>query len=125
MRFTKTFSEINKDSVDIAGGKGASLGEMTHAGIPVPPGYVVLADAFERFLEETDINVEIDAILDKVDTRKVHTVEDASEQIQAIIKNAKMPSDIAKEIQIGFKKLGAKYVAVRSSATSEDSAAAA
>lgn len=108
-----------------AGGKGASLGEMMQAGIPVPPGFVILSSAFEKFLEETDLNVEIDSILHTVNHKEIHTVENASERIKALILGAKMPKDIAIEIQNFFKKLGAKYVAVRSSATAEDSASAA
>ena len=50
--FVLPFSKINKKSVSIAGGKGASLGEMTKAKLPVPPGYVVLASAFEAFLQQ-------------------------------------------------------------------------
>jgi len=123
--FTKPFSKISKYDAAIAGGKGASLGEMTQASISVPPGFVVLSGAFERFIEETDLNVEIDAKLHKVDHNAMHTVEEASEKIQALILQTKMPQDIADEIQKEFKKLGAKYVAVRSSATAEDSSSAA
>lgn len=123
--FTKTLREIDKQDVRIAGGKGASLGEMTRAGIPVPPGFVVLARAFERFLEETDLNVEIDAMLHTVNHREMHTIEHASEKIQAMILKARMPENIASEIRKGFKKLGAQFVAVRSSATAEDSSEAA
>lgn len=122
--FTKLFSQISKMDAAIAGGKGASLGEMMQAGIPVPPGFIILANAFERFLEETDLNVEIDAILDSVNTKEMHTVEDASEKIQAMVLNVKMPADIATEIIDFYKKLDARYVAVRSSATAEDSASA-
>lgn len=122
---TKNFQQLSKSDAQIAGGKGASLGEMTNAGIPVPPGFVVLSDAFEQFLAETDLNVEIEAILKTVDNQKMHTVENASEEIQALILQAKMPEDIAKEIQENFKKLDAKFVAVRSSATAEDGAEAA
>jgi len=125
MKFIKNFSELGKNDASIAGGKGAPLGEMTQAGIPVPPGYVILANAFEQFIDETDINIEIEAILKKVDSREVHTVEDASEKIQTLIKEAKMPGDLKKNILIEFEKLGAKYVAVRSSATAEDSSSAA
>ncbi|MEX0924682.1 MAG: PEP/pyruvate-binding domain-containing protein [Candidatus Paceibacterota bacterium] len=121
MTHTAPFSELNKGSVDKAGGKGASLGEMTQAGIPVPPGFVVLADAFERFIEETDINVEIDNILHEVDPQVMHTVENASEQIQGLIKEREMPDDLREEILSEFDKLGADFVAVRSSATAEDS----
>jgi len=108
-----------------AGGKGASLGEMTQAGILVPPGFVILSNAFEQFLKETDLNVEIDAILDSVDQKEMHTVENASEKIQALILSAKMPEDIATKVTEFYKELNAQYVAVRSSATAEDSASAA
>jgi pyruvate, water dikinase len=123
--FTKTFKQINRKSVKIAGGKGASLGEMTQAKIPVPPGFVVLASAFEMFLKETDLNIEIEAILRKVNHKDISSVEGASEEIQGLILKAKMPKDIAVEIAKEFKKLKSKFVAVRSSATAEDSSTAA
>lgn len=120
MELTRNFKKIAKEDAIIAGGKGASLGEMTQAGIPVPPGFVVLSTTFDQFLKDSDLAQEIDAILDKVDHKEIHTVEGASENIQALIKNAKMPENIAKEIKEQFKKLDSKYVAVRSSATAED-----
>ena len=125
MELIRDFNKINKDDADIAGGKGASLGEITQSGIPVPPGFVILSIAFEKFLEETDLNVEIDSILHSVSHKEIHTIENASEKIKALILRAKMPKDIAKEIQKFFEKLNAKYVAVRSSATAEDSSTAA
>ncbi len=125
MELLRDFKKINKNDADLAGGKGASLGEMTNAGISVPPGFVILSDAFERFIEETDLNVEIDSILHKVDHKEIHTVDKASEEIQALILEAEMPKDIEVEIKKHFKKLGAEFVAVRSSATAEDSATAA
>jgi len=98
---------------------------MTQAGIPVPQGFVILSNAFDRFLEETDLNVEIDSVLDTVDIKEVHTVENASEKIQAMILSKEIPEDIKIEILKFYKKLNCKFVAVRSSATSEDSASAA
>ncbi|MEK7478479.1 MAG: PEP/pyruvate-binding domain-containing protein [Patescibacteria group bacterium] len=125
MELIRDFKQINKNNASIAGGKGASLGEMTQAGIPVPPGFVILSASFEKFLEETDLDVEIDSILHTVNHKEIHTVENASEKIQALIIGADMPKDIEKEIKKYFKKLNTKYVAVRSSATAEDSASAA
>ena len=125
MEFVRAFSQIGKNDTAIAGGKGASLGEMIQAGIPVPEGFVVLSSAFERFLEKADLNAEIDAVLHKVDHEKMHTVENASVNIRDLILTAKMSNDIGAEIRKHFKKLCAKYVAVRSSATSEDSKSAA
>src|SRR4030042_259497 len=119
-----TFENLSSKDVGIAGGKGASLGEMTRAGIPVPPGFVVLSSAFEKFLEETDLNVEIDSILHTVNHKEIHTVENASEKISALIMATEMPKDIADEVKNFFKKLNTKYVAVRSSATAQDSSRA-
>ena len=59
---------------------------MTQAGITVPPGFVILADAFDSFLHQAEIHTEIDAILHKVDHKAMHTVEQASEEIKAIIR---------------------------------------
>ena len=114
MKYIKPFSKIAKEDVEIAGGKGASLGEMTQANIPVPKGFVILSSAFDRFIEETDLNVEINAVLNEVDVDKVHTVENASEKIQAMILSKEMPEDIGKEIEKDFKKLDCDFVAVRS-----------
>lgn len=125
MEFIREFATISKNDSAIAGGKGASLGEMTQALIPVPPGFVVVSEAFEHFLSETDLGVEIDAILKTVKHEQMHTVEQASEKIHALIVNATMPADIAIAVSASFKKLGAEFVAVRSSATAEDSASAA
>ncbi|MBT4824598.1 hypothetical protein HN695_05815 [Candidatus Woesearchaeota archaeon] len=125
MKHIKDFSDITKKDVNLAGGKGASLGEMTKAGFNVPPGFVVIADAFDRFLDETDLIVEVGAALDEVDKEVMHTIENASEKIQALINNTEIPKDIADEIVEEFNSLGTKFVAVRSSATAEDSARAA
>jgi pyruvate, water dikinase len=125
MELLRDLKNIGKSDVVLAGGKGASLGEMTQVEILVPPGFVVLASAFEKFLEETDLNVEIDSILDSVNHKEMHTIENAAEKIKALIIQAEMPRDIAEAIQKFFKNLDSKYVAVRSSATAEDSASAA
>lgn len=122
--FTKNFKQLTKNNKNIAGGKGASLGEMVNNKIPVPPGFVVLANSFDKFLEETDLNVEIEAIVKKVNHKDINSVEMASEKIRNLILNAEFPKDIAREIQKEFAKLNAKHVAVRSSATAEDSSIA-
>ncbi|MFT5280970.1 MAG: phosphoenolpyruvate synthase/pyruvate phosphate dikinase, partial [Flavobacteriaceae bacterium] len=122
MKYTRNFKELTKDDAHIAGGKGASLGEMLNNNIPVPDGYVVTADTFDQFLAETDLTQELQAILTTVDTKAIHTVEHASDQIQTLIKSVQMPEDIAIEVMAQFKDLNAEYVAVRSSATAEDGA---
>ncbi|MBU2235907.1 hypothetical protein KKA01_02495 [Patescibacteria group bacterium] len=124
VKFTKTFSQLNKQSVAEAGGKGAQLGEMTTKKLPVPPGFVVLAGTFDRFLKETDLDVEIDAQLKKVNLKDINSVDRYSNVIRDLIHDFKVPEDIKKEITASFDKLKTKYVAVRSSATAEDSSIA-
>ncbi|MBU6430765.1 MAG: hypothetical protein KGJ58_01855 [Patescibacteria group bacterium] len=125
MDFIKKFGQISKLDASIAGGKGASLGEMTQAGFAVPSGFVILSSAFEKFLEENDLNIKIDTILHSINQKEMHTVENSSEKIKDLILKAKMPKDISEEIKKEFKNLKSKFVAVRSSATVEDFSSAA
>src|SRR5437868_15543230 len=105
MELTKTFQELSKGDALIAGGKGASLGEMTQAGIPVPEGFVVLSTTFDHFLQETDLAQEIETILKTVDHRAIHTVEGASEKIRGLIEGREFPKDIGEEINKEFSTL--------------------
>ena len=139
MVYIKFFKNLSKKDVQIAGGKGASLGELTKVKFPVPPGFVVLAGAFGRFLTETDLNAGILAELKKVKIEDVNSVERASVVIRDLIHDHGMPDDLQKEILKAFgelcsettssasgrtpllRKEGSGLVAVRSSATAEDS----
>lgn len=122
--FIKIFKQLSKHDVASAGGKGASLGEMMRAKMPAPNGFVILAAAFDRFLNETDLTVEIAAVLKKVNYKDINSVDKASNVIRDLIHAWAMPADIKKEVLAEFKKLKVEFVAVRSSATAEDSAVA-
>lgn len=122
--YTKRFHEISLKNVKEAGGKGASLGEMTKAKIPVPSGFVVLTMAYEKFLEEADLNVEIEAIMHKTNYKNIKIIARTSKKIRELIHDAKFPKDIRDKIKEKFSELNTKYVAVRSSATAEDSSIA-
>lgn len=122
--FTRNLNKLNYQDVAIAGGKGASLGEMVQAGIPVPPGFVILARAFAEFLAATDLVVEIAARMDKVNYNEMASIDNAAAIIRDLINSAAIPENIEKEILTEFKNLKVKYVAVRSSATAEDSVVA-
>ncbi len=123
--FTQPFKNLSGKDVMTAGGKGASLAELTHYNIPVPPGFVVLSDAYEKFLEENELSSKIENILTATDFAATESCEYASHKIQTLIVNASIPESIANEVRIGFQELNTKYVAVRSSATAEDSSSAA
>ena len=100
------------------------MGEMANAKIQVPPGFVVLASAFDRFIEETNLKEEIRARLGEVDPGDTNTVDRASNVLRDVIHDTPMPQDLTDEILKAFDELGAEHVAVRSSATAEDSAVA-
>jgi len=122
--FTKTFKNISKKDICIAGGKGASLGEMTQAKIPVPPGFIILVEAFDKFLREADLAVEIASQVKQMNCKDINSIDKASNVIRDLIHDALMPQDLEKEFLKEFKELSSKYVAVRSSATAEDSSVA-
>jgi len=122
--YIKTFSNLNKNDIAIAGGKGASLGEMTKTGINVPPGFVVLTDAFNKFLNESNLEIEIESILKKIEPGNIDLIENSSKKIMGLIKVTEFPKDIGDEIKKEFSKLNTSLVAVRSSATAEDSSTA-
>lgn len=124
MEHLRFFKDITKNNVDIAGGKGASLGEMSNAGIPVPPGFVVLANAFDRFIEETKLKEEISARLKEVNPADMNSVDRVSNVLRDVIHDTPMPKDLEEEILKSFDELNAEFVAVRSSATAEDSSIA-
>ncbi len=123
-KFIRFFPQISIKDIKIAGGKGASLGEMMHAKIPVPPGFVILISAFDKFLEETDLLVDIATVLKRINYKDIKSVDRASGETRDLIRDGKMPKDLEREFFLGFKKLKTKYVSVRSSATAEDSSIA-
>src|SRR3990167_7023493 len=97
--FIKFFKDITYKDVASVGGKGASLGEMTRSKIPVPPGFVVLAGAFDLFLKETDLGSAIESRFHRVKHHDINSVEIASEKIRAHMAQERMPKDIERQIK--------------------------
>ncbi|KKU38022.1 MAG: Phosphoenolpyruvate synthase, partial [Candidatus Amesbacteria bacterium GW2011_GWA2_47_70] len=121
MSYVKWFKDLSKEDVAIAGGKGANLGELTQAGIPVPPGFVVLSSAYYKFLEDNKLRPQIHRILATCDVLDPAQLEPAAKKIQKLMRAASVPAEVAREIFQNYAKLGSKTaVAVRSSATAED-----
>ncbi|KLK88827.1 phosphoenolpyruvate synthase [Methanoculleus sediminis] len=114
--------EIKKEDIISVGGKGASLGEMTAIGLPVPKAFVVTAQAFRRFLIETGIEEELFRRLERLDVDDNGALESVSREVQDIVLAAEMPDQIRQEIVDAYARMGADgtVVAVRSSATAED-----
>ncbi len=87
----------------------------------MPPGFVLISSAFDRFIDETDLAGEIEARLKEVNPEDINSVDKAANVIRDLIHDAALPKDLSEEILQAYQELGAAYVAVRSSATAEDS----
>jgi pyruvate, water dikinase len=139
------FSEINKDSGNVAGGKGANLAEIYNLGIKVPPGFIVTAQAYNYFIKEAGIKEKIEELLERIDYENTKQLDEITKQIRAFIEDSQFSKELEEEILEAYENLdtsnfsskekdsaldilkaGAEpiFVAVRSSATAEDLAGA-
>ena len=113
------FDEVDKNDLSLVGGKGANLGELTKAAIPVPPGFIVTTESYLLFLDESGLHQKIGEILEPLNPDDSEQLAQVSASIKKAIANAPMPQHIADEIREAYRELGG-LVAVRSSATAED-----
>lgn len=118
-------SELSVNDIEVAGGKGANLGELTEAGFKVPPGFVLTTAAYDYFLEENGLEDKLHSVLSELDETSDTSLRRVSEAIYDAFVGGKIPSDLEKTIIEEFDQLyGGKgeygLVAVRSSATAED-----
>jgi phosphoenolpyruvate synthase/pyruvate phosphate dikinase len=125
MATIKTISDLANADYRLAGGKATSLSELTKAGMPVPRGFVILSPVFESFLDESDIGGLINTTLRSVDYDSTSSIEKASQKIAKLFLIAEIPKETASTIEAAFRALKCDRVAIRSSATAEDSADAA
>jgi len=114
------FKDVGKHDTPSAGGKGANLGEMTQAQIPVPPGFIVSAQAYTRFIEQAGLRPVIEKLLSPLDYNDSAQLQRVSEEIKSLIRSTPVPQQTAAEIKKAYRQLGDGPVAVRSSATAED-----
>ncbi|WP_318566824.1 phosphoenolpyruvate synthase [Salinigranum marinum] len=113
--------EVRSDDLATVGGKAASLGELTAAGLPVPPGFVVTAGTYRTFIEDAGIDDELFAAVD-VDSEDSKALSRAHERAHELIVETPLPEDVKTEVLDAYRSIddGAAFVAVRSSATAED-----
>ncbi len=120
-KFCLTFSEICRDYVPQAGGKGANLGDMTCAGLPVPPGFVILSSAYRRIFEQGGLREQVMNILNNIDRSNAHALQEAEITIRGLFDGVVIDDELKSEILKHYHQLGDQVaVAVRSSATAED-----
>ena len=113
--------DVRSTDVDGVGGKAASLGELTAAGLPVPSGFVVTAGTYREFIEDAGIDEELFAAVD-VDHEDTDALREAHDRAHELIMQTPIPDDVREGILTAYRSLGdgERFVAVRSSATAED-----
>jgi pyruvate,water dikinase len=121
----RPFSRLSRGDVDYAGGKGANLGELTAAGFPVPPGFVIGAPAYAAFCDHGGLRTRIAARLEGLEVEDTEALDRAATDVRAMVDAEPVPDWLAQAIVEAYRELGEDVpVAVRSSATAEDTAAA-
>jgi pyruvate,water dikinase len=129
MRFVRWFEEIGAKDVALVGGKNASLGEMirnlANAGVNVPSGFAITAEAYKYLVKRAGIGQRIKDILADLDTNDLEDLADRGEKLRNLIAHARCPKELEEEIRLSYRKMEERFgrnvdVAVRSSATAED-----
>ena len=114
----KFFDELKTN--DNAGGKGKSLAKLSKSKFNVPNGFIILSDAFDEFIKENDILDKINKTLENLNEEDGENLKNSSKYICDLIEKAKINSNLEHDIIDFFRKLNTQFVAVRSSATTED-----
>lgn len=114
---------LRRDSVAVAGGKGANLGELLSGGFPVPAGFVVTAGAYVEAMDAGGVREELLRVARAVETSDPDSLQGASDRCRTLVHQASMPDDLRAAVVEAYGGLGDDaVVAVRSSATAEDAA---
>ena len=106
--FVKWFSELNKDSGPIAGGKGANLAEIFNLKTPVPPGFVITAQAYDYFIKQNNLNKKIEDLLEKISYEETKQLNETTQEIRDLIIKSKIPKEMESEILESYENLGIK-----------------
>jgi pyruvate,water dikinase len=118
------FEEITLRERAAVGGKGGSLGELTRAGIAVPPGFVLCTAAFETFMRVVEHSAPVRARVESLPAGDLEAIRAAADELRARVRATPLPEDMAVELHSAHASLVARSaradVAVRSSATTED-----
>jgi pyruvate,water dikinase len=121
--FVAPLERFSVDDVAQVGGKGANLGELLQVGLPVPPGFAITADAYLEALDEAGIRDELRDVFGSASTRE-GALADVSAELRALVSKAALPPSIQEAVLNAYHAMGHDVVvAVRSSATAEDTGA--
>ena len=116
------FGDLTLADVGEVGGKGANLGELTAAGLPVPPGFVVTAGAYRDAMVAAGVDTELAVLAASADPDDPPSLATAAAEAQRVIRSVRIPEHLVNAVRAAYRALGPTGpVAVRSSATDEDS----
>lgn len=119
MQYIRVFTELKQDQIALAGGKAASLGEMTQAGLPVPSGFCLTTEAYRAFVAANGLQEQIGRLSSQIGRDRASS-EVAVATLHTLFGAASMPEAMVEELKMAYMELGQPPVAVRSSATAED-----
>ncbi|MGO3752228.1 MAG: phosphoenolpyruvate synthase [Peptoniphilaceae bacterium] len=125
-KYIKWFDEIGKDDVNLVGGKGANLGELTSMNLPVPPGFCITASGYDKFIDYAELDEVVKFLMSSIDVEDVDSLFEASQAIRTKIIEGEIYPKLEEEVVNAYREfseaIGLKdpEVAVRSSATAED-----
>jgi pyruvate,water dikinase len=116
------FKDVGIADRPTVGGKGGSLGELTRAGIAVPPGFVVTTSAFEQFLEALEARAPVRARVEALDPSDLEAAVALSEELRRRVMEEPVPEAVGQAVRAAYAELcpADEPVAIRSSATTED-----
>jgi len=121
--YTRRFDELGKHDAATVGGKGANLGELTRAGFLVPPGYVITAQAYLAAMDAAGVRERLTKLVARVDPEDTTALQVFSQELRETVRRAGLTPGLRSAILASYHALGNSVrVAVRSSATSEDTA---
>ena len=105
MHYIVWAKDLNKESIGVAGGKGANLGELTAAGLPVPECFMVTAQTYKKFVEESGLDEDINEVLKDLDVEDNSALQKAAKSIQDMITGNPMPDDVQEAIKTEYAKI--------------------
>ena len=120
--FVVSLRDVDRDDTPFVGGKGANLGEMIQNKFPVPPGFVVTAHAYYEFLKRNQLDSKIFHLLGTINYDNTQSLSQVSHHIMKLITTSPIPNEISEKVFEYYEtECKSSLVAIRSSATSEDS----
>jgi len=117
---TANLDTIGSAHLALAGGKGASLGAMLGAGLPVPEGFAVLTQAYRDFVDHNGFSEPVRHLVEDVPAEDPAALAQAAQALKDRFLSGVIPPHVAAVIASAYAEIGAGLVVVRSSATAED-----